>query len=218
MVMPVHQKPRVLLADDHVIVAQGFEALLKPNFDVVGSVRDGRALVAAVDELHPDLVITSISMPGLNGLEAIRQIRKSWAKLPLIVLTVHVEPSLVAEALKAGANGYVLKTSPMEELEFAIREVMLGRTYVTSVIAKDVYSLLMQPGGSSSGVTAQITARQREVLQLVAEGRTMKEIAAILNISPRTAESHKYEMMSMLGIQTTAELIHYAIKLKLVSE
>ena len=206
------------MADDHVIVAQGFEALLKPNFDVVRCVRDGRALVAAVGELHPDLVITAISMPGLNGLEAIRQIRKSWPKLPLVVLTVHAEASLVAEALKAGASGYVLKTSPMEELEFAIREVMLGRTYVTSVIAKEVYSLLMQPGDASSRVSTQITARQREVLQLVAEGRTMKEIAAILNISPRTAESHKYEMMSILGIPTTAELIHYAIKLKLVSE
>jgi DNA-binding NarL/FixJ family response regulator len=216
--MPLHHKPRVLLADGHIIVAQGLEALLKPNFDVMGCMRDGRALVAAVDQLHPDLVITAISMPGLNGLEAIRQIRKNLLKLPVVVLTVHDEPGLVAEALKAGASGYVLKTSPMEELEFAIREVMLGRTYVTSVIAKDVYSLLMQPGGSSSGVSAQITARQREVLQLVAEGRTMKEIASILHISPRTAESHKYEMMSMLGIQTTAELIHYAIKLKLVSQ
>jgi DNA-binding NarL/FixJ family response regulator len=207
---------RVLLADDHAIVSQGLEALLNQKFELVGNVRDGRALVTAVDELSPDVVVTDISMPGLNGLDAIRQIRKSKTSVKLIVLTMHAEPNLVAEALKAGASGYLLKTSAVEELETAINEVLKGRTYVTSLIAKDVFSLLME-SGSAAGETDRLTSRQREVLQLIAEGRTMKEVATILNISPRTAESHKYEMMNVLGCQTTADLIHYAIKMKLVS-
>jgi DNA-binding NarL/FixJ family response regulator len=205
---------RVLLADDHAIVSQGLAALLKQRFDLVGTVSDGRALVAAVEELSPDIVVTDISMPGLNGLDAIRQIRKSKSNVKLVVLTMHAEPNLVAEALKAGASGYLLKTSAVEELETAIIEVLKGRTYVTSLIAKDVFSLLIDTG---TGESDRLTLRQREVLQLIAEGRTMKEVAAILNISPRTAESHKYEMMNVLGCQTTADLIHYAIKMKLVS-
>jgi DNA-binding NarL/FixJ family response regulator len=182
----------------------------------VGSVRDGRALVAATEKLSPDVVVTDISMPGLNGLEAIRQIKRSKPGTVMIVLTMHAEPNLVAAALKAGASGYVLKTSAVDELENAIGEVLKGRTYVTSLIAKDVFSLLME-GGSESTKADRLTTRQREVLQLIAEGRTMKEVASILNISPRTAESHKYEMMSVLGCQTTAELIHYAIRMKLIA-
>jgi DNA-binding NarL/FixJ family response regulator len=206
---------RVLLADDHAIVSQGLEALLKQRFELVGSVSDGRALVAAVEELSPDVVVTDISMPGLNGLDAIRQIKKANPHVKMVVLTMHAEPNLVAEALKAGASGYLLKTSAVEELETAIMEVLKGRTYVTSLIAKDVFSLLIDNTGA--GESDRLTSRQREVLQLIAEGRTMKEVASILNISPRTAESHKYEMMSVLGCQTTADLIHYAIKMKLVS-
>jgi DNA-binding NarL/FixJ family response regulator len=205
---------KVLLADDHAIVSQGLAALLKERFDLVGTVSDGRALVSAVEELSPDVVVTDISMPGLNGLDAIRHIRKSKVSVKVLVLTMHAEPNLVAEALKAGASGYLLKTSAVEELETAIVEVLKGRTYVTPLIAKDVFSLLIDTGG---GEAERLTLRQREVLQLIAEGRTMKEVASILNISPRTAESHKYEMMNVLGCQTTADLIHYAIKMKLVS-
>jgi DNA-binding NarL/FixJ family response regulator len=209
-------KIRVLLADDHAIVSQGLEALLQESFDLVGSVRDGRALVASVSELKPDVAVTDISMPGLNGLEAIRQIKKIRPVTKIIALTMHSEPNLVAEALKAGASGYVLKSSAVEELERAIREVMLGRTYVTSLIAKDVFAVLMESGGVA-GTEPQLTARQREVLQLIGEGRTMKEIATALNISPRTAESHKYDMMQALGCKTTADLIRHAVKLRLVS-
>lgn len=210
-------KTRVLLADDHAIVSQGLEALLQESFDLVGSVRDGRALVATVTELKPDVVVTDISMPGLNGLEAIRQIRKLRPSTKILALTMHSEPTLVAEALKAGASGYVLKSSAVEELERAIREVLLGRTYVTSLIAKDVFSVLMESGGSANA-EPQLTTRQREVLQLIGEGRTMKEIANTLNISPRTAESHKYDMMQTLGCKTTADLIRHAVKLRLVSQ
>ncbi len=210
-------KPRVLLADDHAIVSQGLEALLQESFELAGSVRDGRELVAQVSQLKPDVVVTDISMPGLNGLEAIRQIKRIRPLTKIVALTMHAEPSLVAEALKAGASGYVLKSSAVEELERAIREVMLGRTYVTSLIAKDVFAVLIESGGST-GPEPQLTARQREVLQLIGEGRTMKEIATALNISPRTAESHKYDMMQALGCKTTADLIRYAVKLRLVSQ
>jgi DNA-binding NarL/FixJ family response regulator len=209
-------KIRVLLADDHAIVSQGLEALLQESFDLVGSVRDGRALVASVSELKPDVAVTDISMPGLNGLEAIRQIKKVRPVTKIVALTMHSEPNLVAEALKSGASGYVLKSSAVEELERAIREVMLGRTYVTSLIAKDVFAVLMESGGVA-GTEPQLTARQREVLQLIGEGRTMKEIATALKISPRTAESHKYDMMQALGCKTTADLIRHAVKLRLVS-
>jgi DNA-binding NarL/FixJ family response regulator len=210
-------KTTVLLADDHAIVSQGLEALLRESFDLVGSVRDGRALVESVAELKPDVAVTDISMPGLNGLEAIRQIKKIRPATKIIALTMHAEPTLVAEALKAGASGYVLKSSAVEELERAIREVLLGRTYVTSLIAKDVFSVLMEATGPASA-EPQLTARQREVLQLIGEGRTMKEIATALKISPRTAESHKYDMMHALGCKTTADLIRHAVKLRLVSQ
>lgn len=208
---------KVLLADDHAIVSQGLEALLQERFELVGSVRDGRALVAGVTEHQPDVVVTDISMPGLNGLEAIRQIKKLRPRTKIIALTMHTEPSLVAEALKAGASGYVLKSSAVEELERAIHEAMLGRTYLTSVLAKDVFEVLMD-SGSPAGADAQLTPRQREVLQLIGEGKTMKEVAAALNISPRTAESHKYDMMQTLGCKTTADLIRHAVRLGLVSQ
>lgn len=210
-------KTRVVLADDHAIVSQGLEALLQASFDLVGSVRDGRELVNLVTQLKPDVVVTDISMPGLNGLDAIRQIKKIRPLTKVVALTMHAEPALVAEALKAGASGYVLKSSAVEELERAIREVLLGRTYVTSLIAKDLFAVLMESGGAP-GDEPQLTARQREVLQLIGEGRTMKEIATALSISPRTAESHKYDMMQALGCKTTADLIRYAVKLRLVPQ
>jgi DNA-binding NarL/FixJ family response regulator len=205
---------RVLLADDHAIVSQGLEALLRPRFDVVGQVRDGRALVAAVETLSPDVVVTDISMPGLNGLEAIRQIKKSKPGIVTIVLTMHTEPTVVSEALKAGASGYVVKTSAVEELGTAVQEALKGRTYITPLLATDLFSLLIE--GAASG-SDRLTPRQREALQLIAEGRTMKEVATILSISPRTAESHKYDMMEVLGCKTTADLIHHAINMNLVS-
>jgi len=206
----------VLFADDHVIVSQGLEALLRQRFNLVGSVRDGRALVAAVEKLSPDVVVTDIAMPGLNSMEAIRQIKKSNPGTVVVVLTMHAEAALVVEALKAGASGFVLKTSAVDELEVAIDDALKGRTYVTPLIAKDVFSLLAEPRSGATGVE-RLTPRQQEVLQLIAEGRTMKEVASILHISPRTAESHKYDMMNALGYKTTADLIRYAAKIKLGS-
>ena len=211
------RKPRVVLADDHAIVAAGLEEILKKSANVVASVRDGRALLSAVAQHRPDVVLTDISMPLLNGLDAIRQIRSLSPDSKTIILTMHSEPDLAVAAFKAGASGYLLKTSDEEELEAALRDVMAGRTYVTSRVTGDVLGLLMKAKETAPEGGLSLSSRQREVLQLIAEGRTMKEVATILSISQRTAESHKYDMMEVLGVKTTADLIRYAIKLKLVS-
>lgn len=214
-------RTKVLLADDHAVVAQGLAALLEDTFELAGVVHDGRALLAAVETLHPDVVVTDISMPLLNGLDAVRQIRASHPEVKVIILTMHKETQLAADAFRAGASGYMLKVSPGEELITAIEQVAMGRSYVTTLLAKDLITLLMEArseGPAATSGEAPLTPRQREVLQLVAEGRTMKEVASILHISPRTAESHKYEIMRVLGVETTAALIQYAIRLKLVAE
>jgi DNA-binding NarL/FixJ family response regulator len=213
-----HVRTRIVLAEDHALVAQGFKALLNDTFDLVGVVNDGRALLAAVETLHPDVIVADISMPLLNGLDAIRRIRSRWPAAKVIVLTMHKEAELAAEALRAGALGYMLKISPVEELIGAIRQVAQGRAYVTTLLLKDLLALLLGAGRQSRGDNSPLTPRQREVLQLIAEGRTMKEVASILKISPRTAESHKYEIMKALGVQTTAELIQYAIRKRLVAD
>jgi DNA-binding NarL/FixJ family response regulator len=215
--LAIMPRTRVLLADDHAVVAQGLSALLKDTFELAGVVHDGRALLAAVEALRPDVVVTDISMPLLNGLDALRRVRMRHPHVKVIILTMHRETQLAVDALRAGASGYLLKVSPGEELITAIEQVALGRSYVTSLLAKDLIALLLDSHGESPGETP-LTSRQREVLQLVAEGRTMKEVASILNISPRTAESHKYEIMQVLGLDTTAALIQYAIRLKLVAE
>ncbi|MBV8841277.1 MAG: response regulator transcription factor [Bryobacterales bacterium] len=211
------RKPRVVLADDHAIVAAGLEEILKNTANVVASVRDGRALLAAVAQHRPEVVLTDISMPLLNGLDAIKQIKIISPETKTIILTMHSEPDLAVAAFKAGASGYLLKTSEEKELEHAIRDVMAGRTYVTSMVTGDVLGLLMKAKEAAAENGIALSSRQREVLQLIAEGRTMKEVATILNISQRTAESHKYDMMETLGVKTTADLIRYAIKLKLVA-
>ena len=211
-------RTRVLLADDHAIVAEGLEALLKVSFDLVGVVHDGRALVEAAEKLRPDVIVTDISMPLLNGLEAIRQIRARRPEAKIVVLTMHQEPQLAADAFRAGASGYLLKVSPGEELIAAIGQVALGRAYVTTLLAKDLITLLLEAAREADAGESPLTPRQREVLQLIAEGRTMKEVASILHISPRTAESHKYEIMQTLGVDTTAALVQYAVRSKLVAE
>jgi DNA-binding NarL/FixJ family response regulator len=211
-------KTRVLLADDHAIVVEGLQALLKDSFELVGVVHDGRALLDAVDKLQPDVIVTDVSMPLMNGVDAIRQIRSRRPDAKVIVLTMHRDTQLAAEAFRAGVSGYLLKVSASEELITAIREVAQGRSYVTTLLAKDLITLLIESGGLERDSGASLTSRQREVLHLVAEGRTMKEVASILNISPRTAESHKYEMMQVLGVQTTADLVQYAMRLKMLPE
>jgi DNA-binding NarL/FixJ family response regulator len=211
-------RTRVLLADDHAVVAQGLEALLKDSFELVGVVHDGRSLLEAVETLRPDVIVTDISMPLLNGLDAIPKIRARRPAAKIIILTMHRETQLAVDAFRAGASGYMLKVSPAEELITAIQQVAQGRAYVTTLMSKDLITLLLEAAKRPQTAESLLTARQREVLQLIAEGRTMKEVATILKISPRTAESHKYETMQALGVRTTAELIQSAIRLKLVAE
>jgi DNA-binding NarL/FixJ family response regulator len=206
----------LLLADDHAVVADGLAALLKDRFKLLGIVRDGRSLVASAEELCPDVVVTDIAMPLLSGLEAIRQIKAKRPKQRILVLTMHAQLDLAIEVFRAGATGYVLKTSVGEDLFKAIETVWQGKLYVTPSVAADPAALLRDVNKGGAKPQQVLTSRQREVLQLIAEGRTMKEVAAILHMSPRTAETHKYEMMRLLSVQTTADLIQHAIRLKLV--
>jgi len=208
---------RVILADDHTIVVEGLAGLLKPHFKVLRTVGDGRALVAAAVELRPDVVVTDISMPLLNGLEATRQIKSRLPRVKVIVLTVHAEPEMAVQAFRAGAAGYLLKVCSADELILAIEQVTHGRAYLSPLVDRDLISILIEARAGSPVQESKLTTRQREVLQLIAEGKTMKEVASILHISPRTAESHKYEMMEALGVQTTAALIQYALHAKMVA-
>jgi len=203
-------KPRVIIADDHTMLVEAFEKLLSPECDVIAKVADGRALLAAVDELHPDVVVLDLSMPLLNGLDAARQIKQSHPTVRLVFVTMNEDPDLAAQAFRMGGAAYLLKRSAGSELLTAIREAMRHRSYVTPLVTEGMLGSLMHAQGDSS--TPQLTARQREVLQLLAEGKSMKEVASILNVAPRTVAFHKYRMMEQLKIKTNAELIQYAIR------
>jgi DNA-binding NarL/FixJ family response regulator len=210
-------RPRVLIADDHRVLSEGLKSLLQPHFDVVGIVTDGRELVAASTSLNPDVVVLDISMPSLNGIDAARQIRSGSSHAKLVFLTMHREVTYAARALEAGASGFVLKHSAASELVTAIHEALKGGLYITPQIAAelvDSYRRGLPAGPNGSG---ELTPRQREVLQLVTEGHSAKEIAAILCISRRTAEFHKARLMETLGLRNTVELIHYAIRIGLGS-
>ena len=203
-------KPRVLLADDHALLVGAFEKLLSAECEVVGQVNDGRALVAAAEKLAPDVIVLDISMPLLNGLEAGRQVKQHNRNIKLVYVTMNEDPDIAAEAFRAGASGYVLKRSAVTELTTAIREVMLGRSYITPLVATGLVGSLMHTDDQK--VTDVLTSRQREVLQLLAEGHSMKQVAGVLNLTPRTVAFHKYRMMEQLKVKSTAELIQYAVK------
>ncbi|HKO97543.1 MAG TPA: response regulator transcription factor [Pyrinomonadaceae bacterium] len=209
------KRPRLLLADDHMMFSQGLQGLLEDEFDLVGAVGDGAALVEAACQLNPDVIVVDISMPVMNGFDAVRQLRKQGVTAKIIFLTMHADDRLLSEAFRCGGAGYVLKQSAGEDLVVAIREVLAGNRYVAPLIATEWVEDVSKRAQGTQKLT--LTPRQREVLQLVIEGCTMKEIASRLGISTRTAESHKYEMMEGLGVETTAELIQYAVKLGLTS-
>jgi len=211
------KKTRVLLADDHKIILEGLRGLLEPEFEIVGNVEDGRALVEATQRLHPDVVVVDISMPLLNGIEAARQIKKLHEDIKIVFLTMHPDVTYAARAFEAGASGYVLKHSAPSELVAAIREAIRGRTYVTPIVAGELIQSYRQGAHLKANAAGKLTARQREVLQLLAEGRSAKEIASILSVSPRTVEFHKYKIMEQLNINTSAELVQYALKHGIVS-
>jgi DNA-binding NarL/FixJ family response regulator len=208
------RRTRVLLADDHAIVAEGLATLLKSHFDLVGTVGNGNELVDTARKVRPDVIVADIAMPVLSGLEALRRLKAARSDAKVIFLTMHADAQLATEAFRAGASGYVLKQSAGEELIAAIQEVLQGKTYLTPLITKDVITTLTE-STPRSGV--KLTPRQREVLRLIAEGRRMKEIGAVLQLSTRTVESHKYEMMRALGVESTAELVRYAIQIGLVA-
>ncbi len=203
-------KPRVLLADDHALLLGAFEKLLAGDCEIVGQVGDGRAVVDAAERLKPDVVVLDISMPLLNGLEAGRQIRQKLRDVKLVFLTMNEDPDLAAEAFRAGASAYLLKRSAASELLTAIREVMRARSYITPLVAEGLIESLQHTDDNNPA--HELTPRQREVLQLLAEGHSMKEVATVLNLTPRTVAFHKYRMMEQLRVKTTAELIQYAVK------
>ncbi len=203
-------KPRVIIADDHTMLVEAFEKLLSPECDVVAKVADGRALLTAVDELRPDVVVLDLSMPLLNGFDAARQIKQSHPSVRLVFVTMNEDPDLAAQAFRMGGAAYLLKRSAGSELLTAIREAMRHRSYVTPLVTEGMLGALMHSQHEPS--TPQLTARQREVLQLLAEGKSMKEVASILNVAPRTVAFHRYRMMEQLKIKTNAELIQYAIR------
>src|SRR3954464_15109902 len=198
-------RPRILIADDHILIAEACKNLLEPEFDVVGIVADGHALMQAVTDLRPHVAIVDIAMPQLNGLDAGEQIKKAHPATKLIFLTMTLSADVAAEAFRRGASGYVVKHSSAQELLVAVRRVLRGESYLSPVITKDTVDYLLRTGAAYES-EKHISGRQSEVLQLLAEGKSMKDIAYILNVKPGTVAFHKYRMMECLGITTSAEL------------
>ena len=204
------RRERIVLADDHTLVLEAFSILLSPDVDIVGTAADGRELIKIVRELKPDIVVTDISMPNLNGVDACMKLLKLAPKTKIIFLTVLNDPDVVAEVIRAGAKGYLLKSSASSELLQAIRAVSAGRTYITPLVTESMIGSLID--GGKRNKAQKLTVRQREILQLLAEGKTMKEAAGVLCITPRTVAFHKYRIMETLGIDNNAALVRFAMK------
>ncbi len=212
------KRARILLADDHRIVAEGLRGLLEADFDLVGIVEDGRAMLEAAEKLKPDVVVADVSMPLLNGIEALRQLKKKNKHIAVVFLTMHADVSYASSAFEAGALGYVLKHSAPMELITAINSALKGRTYITPLLAGELLQFQAQKPQRRGSEVDKLTSRQREVLQLLAEGRCVKEIATILNISTRTVEFHKYSTMEALGLKSSADLVRFAVRHGIISE
>jgi DNA-binding NarL/FixJ family response regulator len=207
----MNRRPRVLLADDHTMLLDAFRRLLEPECEIVGTAVDGRALVDLAANTRPEVIVLDISMPRLNGMDACAQLRRKMPELRLIFLTANEDPDIAAEAIRLGASGYLLKSSASVELFTAIDQALAGKIYITPLITKRVPLDVFLRKATKPGVE-KLTVRQREVLQLLAEGRLMKEIADLLNVSPRTVVFHKYTIMKQLGVKTSAELVQYALE------
>lgn len=208
---------RVLIADDHTLVADLCKKLLETEFDVVGTVSNGRALVRAAAELQPDVVVVDIAMPILNGLDASQRVKEILPSVKVVFLTMNRDTELVAEAFRRGASAYLLKTCAATEMVTAVREVLCGRSYVPRALAKDTVSFLRRNAKKMVGEEEKLTDRQREVLQLLAEGKVMKEIGSVLNMTTRTVAFHKYRIMEVLGARSNAELVRYAVRNHMVA-
>jgi DNA-binding NarL/FixJ family response regulator len=208
------KRKRIVLADDHTLVLEGFRTLLSSQFDVVGTAADGRELIRVVRETKPDVVVTDIAMPHLNGLDACIKLLKLLPDIKIIFLTVSDDPDIVADVIRAGAKGYLLKISAKNELLQAISTVAAGGTYITPLVMDGMLGSLIK--GEKRDLSAKLTVRQREILQLLAEGNTMRKTASLLCITPRTVAFHKYRIMQSLGIKSNAELIKFALQNGLV--
>jgi DNA-binding NarL/FixJ family response regulator len=206
-------RPTVLIADDHLAFTEGIVRILQDHFDVVGAVGDGNSLLDAAERLEPDVIVSDISMPALSGLDGLRQLKAHHAGSKVIFLTMHADPRLAAEALRLGAKGFVLKQSSGDEVVKAIHTVLQGHTFMSANLTDEVMTLMSAP---PSPPGAELSSRQREVLRLIVSGRRMKEIAANLDLSPRTVETVKYEMMRDLDVHSTPALVRYAIQHRLV--
>lgn len=204
-------RARVLLADDHAMFSEGLRRILEPQFEIVGTAENGLDLVAAAERLQPDVVVADLSMPLLNGIGAARRLKKAANPPKIILLTMHADTTLATQAFKEGVSAYVLKSSPSSEIVTAIQEALRGRVYISPAVAGDIVGQLTRSHEQPIKLAAELTPRQKEVLQLIAEGKSPKEIAAILKVSPRTVEFHKYRIMETIGARTIAELTRYAV-------
>jgi DNA-binding NarL/FixJ family response regulator len=210
------KRPRVLLADDHQMLVDALQRVLEPRCEVVGTVGDGRALLEAAAKLQPDIVVVDIGMPELNGLDAARQLKRTLPQVKLIFLTMNQDPYLVGEAFRAGASAFLMKQAAALELTDAIEQVLKGGSYVTPSATEGLTEISLRAPGSREH-TPEPTPRQREVIQLLAEGRSMKEVASALKITTRTVAAHKYGVMKLLQLKTNADLVQYAIKHRIIS-
>jgi len=206
-----------MIADDHVLVAEACRKLLESEYEIVATVSDGRALVRAATELRPQVIIVDVAMPILNGLDAGQQVKEFLPAVKLVYLTMNHDADLAAEAFRRGASGYLLKTCAASELTTAVREVLRGKSYLSLTIAKDTVDFLLRQGTKLIEEGERLTERQREVLQLLAEGKCMKEVAGVLNITTRTVAFHKYRIMEVLNAKSSAELVQYAIRNHLIA-
>lgn len=204
-------RPRVVLGDDHAMFSEGLRSILEPHFEVVGTAENGQELVAAAQRLKPAVVVMDISMPILNGIGAARKLQKMKTPPKIVFLTMHADATFATEAFRAGASGYVLKSSAGAEIVAAIREALRGKTHISPSVAGGVLGSLMDGLKRPEKRAAELTPRQKEILQLIAEGKSPKEIATILDVSPRTVEFHKYRIMETIGARTIAELTRYAV-------
>jgi len=209
--------PRILIADDHTLVAEACTKLLESEYEVVATVSDGRALVRAAIELKPHLIIVDVAMPLLNGLDAGQQVKELLPAVKLLYLTMNQDAELAAEAFRRGASGYLLKTCAASELATAVREVLRHKSYLSPMIAKDTVDFLLRQDKNWIDEGDRLTERQREVLQLLAEGKCMKEVADVLNITSRTVAFHKYRIMELLNAKSSAELVQYAMRNHLIA-
>jgi DNA-binding NarL/FixJ family response regulator len=210
-------RPRVLIADDHTFIAELCRLLLEPRFNVVGIVGDGRSMVRTASEVKPDVIIVDIAMPLLNGLDAGEQVKKEHPAVKLVYLTANADPGVAAESFRRGASAYLVKNCASSELVLAVWEVLRGKTYLSSALPRHKVNYLRRLGDEIAKEDARLTVREREVLQLVAEGKTLKEIAVVLEMSPRTVAFHKHRMRGALGAETTADLVRYAIARHIVA-